>query len=243
MKYRSISFIIPVYNEEATLKLLLDKLIQLDLGIKKEYVVVDDASKDATPKILREYEKYDLKVITFSKNRGKSQAVKSGILASSGDLVVIQDADLEYDPNDLNKFVEIMQTGEVDIVYGNRFSMNNEVIYWLNWWGNTLLSFISRIFTNIHSPSWNGPRDMEVCYKMAVGDVFRDIAQGLTSTSRFGLEPEITAKFARYRLNGKNLRFRQIPIHYYPRTKKEGKKINVVRDGVRALWEIIKYNT
>jgi glycosyltransferase involved in cell wall biosynthesis len=239
--YKKLSFIIPVYNEEKTLVTLLDKVEQANLGIEKEVVLVDDGSTDGTLQILERYiNKPGYKVLYNEHNMGKSQTVKVGILASTGDLVVIQDADLEYDPAELDKFVQIFSKDEADVVYGNRFAKQNKVIYWQNWVGNTFLSYVSGLFTGLRSGMWT--RDMEVCYKMARGDVFRSIGQTIVSRSTFGLEPELSAKFSKFRLAGRKLRFRQLPISYYPRTIAEGKHMHAFKDGFKALWEIFRFN-
>jgi glycosyltransferase involved in cell wall biosynthesis len=241
MKYKKLSFVIPVYNEERTLEQLLAKVEAAELDIEKEIVLVDDGSRDRSPEILRKLStKPGYKVLFNESNSGKSQTVKHGLLATTGDLVVIQDADLEYDPEDLDEFVQTFQLTNVDIIYGNRFGKDNKVVYWQNWIGNTALSYFSALITGLRAGMWT--RDMEVCYKMVKGEVYREIAAELISRSRFGLEPELTALFSKYKLDGRHLRFRQIPICYYPRTLAEGKHMNAVKDGLKAGWEIIKFN-
>lgn len=237
-----ISFIIPIYNEEKTLVKLLHKVENAYLSnLEKEFVLVDDCSTDNTKKILADLNNRQGYTILHNKNNlGKSQSVKKGILNSTGDLVIIQDADLEYDPNDLEPFVELFMEDKVDLVYGNRFGKKNEVIYWQNWIGNTILSFISSILTLTRSGMYT--RDMEVCYKMCKGDIFRDIAANIVATSGFGLEPELTARFSKYKINGKHLRYQQVPISYKPRSVEEGKHLNAYKDGFRALLEIFRYN-
>jgi glycosyltransferase involved in cell wall biosynthesis len=240
--YNKISLVIPVYNEEKTLVQLLEKVEAVDFGnIEKEIILVNDGSKDKTSEILKKYEnKPGYKVIHNPQNMGKSQSVRNGIINSTGDLVVIQDADLEYDPENLKAFVELFQQDKVDLIYGNRFGKKNKVVYWQNWFGNKFLSLFSTLFTYPKASIWTS--DMEVCYKMANGEVFREIGKSIESKSTFGLEPELTAKFARARLNGKKLRFKQIPIDYYPRDAASGKKMNAFRDGFKAIWEIVKFN-
>ena len=238
-----ISIIIPAYNEEKTIKELLDKAISLNFGegVEKEVIVINDCSKDNTSEILSTVigEKYPIKVINNDVNLGKSRTVVKGILSSTGDYVVIQDADLEYDPNDLKIEYEYMILKGLDFVYGNRFNGNNKIVYKSFYFGNRLVSLASNVFTF--------PRlkesipDMEVCYKMVKGDIFRDIAKTMTAKTNFGFEPELTAKLARYKVNGKHLKFEVIPISYFPRTIEQGKKIRWV-DGVKAIIEIIKYN-
>jgi len=238
-----ISIIIPAYNEEKTIKELLDKVIFLNFGegVEKEVIVINDCSKDNTSHILSSLitKSYPIKIINNDVNLGKSRTVVKGILSSTGDYVVIQDADLEYDPNDLKIEYEYMILKRLDFVYGNRFNGNNKIVYKSFYLGNRLVSLASNVFTF--------PRlkesipDMEVCYKMVKGDIFRDIAKTMTAKTNFGFEPELTAKLARYKVNGNHLKFEVIPISYFPRTIEQGKKIRWV-DGVKAIIEIIKYN-
>jgi len=238
-----ISIIIPAYNEEKTIKELLDKVISLNFGegVEKEVIVINDCSKDNTSKILSTVigEKYPIKVINNDVNLGKSRTVVKGILSSTGDYVVIQDADLEYDPNDLKIEYEYMILKGIDFVYGNRFNGNNKIVYKSFYFGNRLVSLASNILT--YPRLRESIPDMEVCYKMVKGDIFRDIAKTMTAKTNFGFEPELTAKLARYKVNGKHLKFEVIPISYFPRTIEQGKKIRWV-DGVKAIIEIIKYN-
>lgn len=242
MTYKKLSFIIPIYNEEKTLEQLLAKVESVDLGnIQKEIVLVNDGSKDASAQILEKFASNPVyKVIHNPKNMGKSQTVRNGLLESTGDLVVIQDADLEYEPENLKEFVELFQQDKADVIYGNRFGKKNKIIYVQNWLGNTVLSLLSSLFTGFRSGMWT--RDMEVCYKMAKAEVFRDIAKTIVSTSTFGLEPELTAKFSKYKINNKHLRFKQVAIDYYPRSIEEGKKMHAIKDGLKAVREILKFN-
>ena len=237
-----ISFIIPIYNEEKTLVTLLEKVKKTNLGTTaKEVILINDYSTDSTREILdRLADEPDYIILHNEKNLGKSQSVKKGVLHSTGDIVVVQDADLEYNPVDLIPFVSLFLENKVDLVYGNRFGMKNEIVYWQNWMGNTILSIVSSFFTFVRSGIFT--RDMEVCYKMARGDVFREVAKSIQSKSGFGFEPEITARFSRYKLNGKRLRYRQIPISYKPRRIDEGKHLNAYKDGVRAMIEVFRYN-
>lgn len=245
----TLSFIIPAYNEERTLTQLLDKVVAVNFAgdIKKELIIVNDASKDKTFDVAQGFaashqtDKISIKVLNNPQNMGKSQTVKRGILNSSGKLVVIQDADLEYEPNDLVEFVAMFSADpELDLIYGNRFGKENKVIYWQNYWGNKFLTGMSNLFTWRHGLRVS---DMEVCYKMANGDIYRELAEGIKSKSNFGFEPEITAKFAQYRKqDGKRLKFAQIGINYYPRSKAEGKHMKAFRDGAKALGEIVRFN-
>jgi hypothetical protein len=158
---------------------------------------------------------------------------------------VVQDADLEYEPKELKLFVDLFKENpNLDIVYGNRFGKKNKVVYWQNWIGNRALTLISNIFT---LPNGLWVNDMETCYKMVRGDIFRDIAKTIESVSNFGLEPEVTAKLAKYRKkdktgNKQKLKLEQVPITYKPRTIAEGKHMSAWKDGLKALFEIIKFN-
>lgn len=245
MKTKKLSIIMPVYNEENTLKHIIDKVLGINWGLELELIIVNDCSKDRSAKILESYSKdKHVTVITNPKNIGKSQTVKRGIAASTGDLVAIQDSDLEYEPEDLLKIVDIFRTRAVDAVYGNRFGKNNKIIYYSNWIGNRALSLFSNLFTYARARMWTS--DMETCYKVIKGEIFRDIAATITSTTNFGLEPEITAKLARYKVKdskaSRHIKFAQIPINYHPRTIAQGKKMKGVSDGFKALYEIIIYN-
>lgn len=238
MKYSKLSIVVPVYNEENTLSNMVHKLMQVPFKIDTEVVMVNDASKDKSAVIMEELKKEfkSIKLLSNKKNVGKSQTVKKGILETTGDLVVIQDADLEYDPKELLDFVKIFEKENVDVVYGNRFGYSNEVVYFENWVGNTFLSGISSIFTGLRAGMWT--RDMEVCYKMAKGALYRELVRDLKATSNFGFEPEITSKFSKV----KGIKFKQIPVRYYPRTVSEGKKLHAWKDGVKALKEILRFN-
>ncbi len=241
----TLSIIIPAYNEEKTLEQIIQKVLDVKLvsGFKKEIIICNDCSKDNTLKIAKKLEKShkEIKVISNEKNLGKTQTVRAGILESTGDFVVIQDADLEYEPEDFAFMLKQTTKQNADVCYGNRFGKYNGVIYWKNFYGNLFLSIISSFFTSsrlrIFIP------DMEVCYKMIRGDVAREIAPDIVSTSNFGFEPEITAKLSRYqKKDSECLNFLILPISYYPRSIEEGKKMNAFKDGIKALWEIIKFN-
>lgn len=240
---KTLSIVVPIYNEEKTLAQLLDKVLEIDLpeNFQKEIILCNDCSKDSSQQIINDYcQKYDfIKSVKNPKNLGKTQTVKQGLLKSTGDWVVIQDADLEYDPQDL---VDMLREGlkkNCDVVYGNRFGQYNGVIYWKNFLGNLFLSIISNIFTikriRVFIP------DMEVCYKMFKGEVIREIAPKITATSNFGFEPEITARLGHYSKKD-HLKFLILPIAYYPRSIEEGKKMHAVKDGIKALFEIVRFN-
>lgn len=240
---QTLSIVVPIYNEEKTLTQLLDKVLEIDLpeSYQKEIILCNDCSKDSSQQIIDDYcQKYDfIKSVKNPKNLGKTQTVKQGLLKSTGDWVVIQDADLEYDPQDL---VDMLREGlkkNCDVVYGNRFGQYNGVIYWKNFLGNLFLSIISNIFTikriRVFIP------DMEVCYKMFKGKIIREIAPKITATSNFGFEPEITARLGHYSKKD-HLKFLILPISYHPRSIEEGKKMNAVKDGIKALFEIVRFN-
>lgn len=240
-----LSIIVPAYNEEKTLETLIHKVlqVQLPLDYQKEIIICNDCSRDRTEEIAsRLAAKYsEIKVLSNDRNLGKSQTVRRGIMESTGDYVIIQDADLEYDPEDFAVMLAELHRHRCDVGYGNRFGKDNGVVYVHNFVGNLFLSFISSIFTSfrLHVVI----PDMEVCYKMIPGQVARELASRITSTSNFGFEPEITARLSRYKkADGSRLKFLVMPVSYYPRTIEEGKKIRAVRDGLKALAEIFRYN-
>lgn len=224
-----LSVIIPCYNEERTIGAIIDA-VHASPYASKEIIVVDDCSRDNTRAILeREIASRVDRVIYHDVNQGKGAALRSGIQAATGDIVVIQDADLEYDPNEYPLLVEPILQGKADVVYGSRFmgGRPHRVLYFWHRVGNGVLTFLSNMFTNLDLT------DMETCYK-----VFRrEIIQGITiEENRFGFEPEITAKVARTRC-----RIYEVGISYYGRTYEDGKKIGW-NDGFRALYCIVKYN-
>lgn len=241
---KTLSFIIPAYNEEKTLEVLINKVLEAPLpaNVEKEIIIVNDCSKDSTGKIIDELgKKYkSIKPLHNEKNMGKSQTVRKGILNSTGEYIIIQDADLEYEPNEIQDLVKAVEDKSLDVVYGNRFGKKNKVIYFQNYAGNKFLSLVSNVFTYPRIKTWIP--DMEVCYKLIKGDVARSLAEGLTARSNFGFEPEITAKLSKYKQNGKHLSYAIVPISYYPRSVAEGKHMKAFRDGMKALKEIIAYN-
>lgn len=241
---KNLSIVIPIYNEEKTLEILVKKVLSIEFpnNIKKEIILVNDGSKDSSWKIIEGLAKEhnEITKLNNEKNSGKTQTVRNGILASTGDYVIIQDADLEYEPNEIVDLVNLAVDKNLDVVYGNRFGKKNKVIYMQNYIGNKLLSFISNLFTyfriKVYIP------DMEVCYKLIRGDIAREIGKTIESISNFGFEPEVTAKLTRFKLEGRHLKFGIVPISYYPRSIQEGKKMKAVEDGLKALWEIVKFN-
>lgn len=233
---KKLSIVVPVYNEEKTIKKVLQTLIELPLPkeVRKEIIVINDSSTDTTAEILRQYTVTSgVIILTNKENLGKAGAVKRGIMRSTGDYVVVQDADNEYYPYDLLRLLSKMLSDDsIDAIYGNRFHKRNRN-KGLNYAGNLFLTAVSNFLT---APYGLYVKDMEVCYKMIKGDLFRDIAQTLESNG-FEIEPEITAKLAKSRAKVHN-----VDIFYYPRGHKEGKKLNSFRDGRKALLQIFRSN-
>lgn len=234
----------PAYNEEKSLKEIIQLVqkVRFPSNISTEIIIVDDGSKDRTLEIATELAITHKNIVVFAqpKNMGKSQAVKKGIELSKGDFVIIQDADLEYDPNEIPAMLEMALNKSLEVVYGNRFGKKSKVIYWQNWIGNRSLSVFSNFFTYPRIKRWIP--DMEVCYKLVKGDVIRKIAKSIESKTMFGIEPEITAKLSKYKVDGRHLRVAVVPISYFPRTIKEGKKMKAFKHGTLALIEILKFN-
>jgi glycosyltransferase involved in cell wall biosynthesis len=246
--FSKISLVIPAFNEERSILSILEKVVEVKFprNIKKEIVIVNDCSTDETRTLLESYirknKRYaEFKLLDNPTNLGKSQTIKHGILHTTGDLVVIQDADLEYNPNDLIAFVNtFLEYPNVDVIYGNRFNRKNIFISPTHYLGNKFVTFLSNLLTFGRGFT---TKDMETCYKMAKGDLFRKLISTLESTTNFGLEPEITAKFSLYRrIDGKRLNFKQLDVHYKPRTQNDGKKMRWFKHGVEALKEIVYFN-
>jgi len=225
-----LSIIIPVYNENKTIIELIDKVLSVDLGdIQKEVIVVDDGSRDHTIQTLKNnIENKVTKVIYKEKNAGKGAAVRTGIENATGDFVIIQDADLEYDPSEYKILLQPIIDGFADVVYGSRFigGKPHRVVFYWHSRGNKFLTNFSNMFTNLNLT------DMETCYKLFKREIIDKIK---IEEKRFGLEPELTIKVARLKC-----RIYEVGISYYGRTFKEGKKINW-KDGFRAIYVIIKY--
>jgi glycosyltransferase involved in cell wall biosynthesis len=235
VKFATLSIIIPVYNEARTIHQILDLLRELQLtnAIAKEIILVDDCSADGSGDVIQRYAaRYptlNLQLRQHATNQGKGAALRTGIQAATGDYVIIQDADLEYDPEEYNLLIKPILKGFADVVYGSRFMGGNPHRILLFWHsiGNALLTFLSNMMTDLNLT------DMETCYKL----FRRDIIQGLTLVeNRFGFEPEVTAKVARV----PGVRIYEVGISYYGRTYAEGKKIGW-RDGFRAIYCILKY--
>jgi glycosyltransferase involved in cell wall biosynthesis len=236
MQFNTLSIVIPVYNEEKTIHLILDKVKQVALknNIKKELILVNDCSKDdskgaveryiqANPDLTIQYYEHEV-------NKGKGAALHTGISKAKGDYLIIQDADLEYNPEEYNLLIQPVLDGFADVVFGSRFIGGNphRILFYWHTIGNKFLTGLSNMFSNLNLT------DMETCYKL-----FRtDIIQGIKlKERRFGFEPEVTAKVARV----KKVRIYEVGISYYGRTFEEGKKISW-KDGFRAIYCIIKYN-
>lgn len=231
-----LSVIVPVYNEEATVADILDQIHEVELigDVTKEIVVVNDCSKDNTDAIVKKYladhPDYGIAYFSHEKNKGKGAALHTGIKNATGDFVIVQDADLEYDPNEWNILLKPMLDDVADVVYGSRFmgGKPHRILFYWHSRGNKFLTNLSNMFTNLNLT------DMETCYKM----FRREHIQSLRlRENRFGFEPEVTAKISRI----KGIRIYEVGISYYGRTYEEGKKINW-KDGFRAIYCILKYN-
>ena len=224
-----LSIVIPCYNESKTIRTIVDKVNGVPLD-DIEIIVVDDASTDGTRELLkREIEPLVSKIIYHEINMGKGAALRSGFNEATGDVIVVQDADLEYDPYELPLLLEPIISDKADVVFGSRFMSGHphRVIYFWHMVGNRFLTLLSNMFTNINLT------DMETCYKMFRAEVIKSVN---IEENRFGFEPEITAKIARG-----NYRIYEVGISYYGRTYGEGKKIGW-KDGIRAIYVILKYN-
>ena len=224
-----LSVVIPVYNEAATVSDVLQRV--RDCGVPCELIVVDDGSTDGTREVLEECRANDdFKLLLHAANQGKGAALKTGFAHARGDVVIVQDADLEYDPADYAKLIQPIIEGQADVVFGSRFiGGSHRVLYFWHWAGNRLLTLLSNISTNLNLS------DIETCYKVFRREIIQQIGPTLQE-KRFGIEPELTAKVARI----PGVRIYERPISYSGRTYAQGKKIGW-RDGVRALWCILKY--
>ena len=235
MKINKLSIIIPAFNEADTIHLILNKILSVTLtnNIKKEVIIVDDASTDKTKDRIKKYiennPKQNIKYFFHKENKGKGAALKTGISKASGELLIIQDADLEYDPTEYNLLLQPVIDGFADVVYGSRFmgSKPHRILFFWHTIGNKFLTFLSNMFTNLNLT------DMETCYKLFKTNMVQAIK---LKENRFGFEPEITAKISRI----PKIRIYEVGISYYGRTFEEGKKIGW-KDGVRAIYCIIKY--
>lgn len=226
-----LSVVIPVYNERQTLEELLKRVQAAETpGLEKEIIIIDDCSTDGTRQLLQSYEPH-YKVFYQTVNQGKGAAVTRGLREAAGDIVIIQDADLEYDPSEYQEILQPIVDDRADVVFGSRFIGNkpHRVLYYWHYFGNRLLTMLSNMFTNLNLT------DMETCYKAFNRQALDSIKDRLTAR-RFGIEPEITALVAK-----QHLRIYEVGISYFGRTYGEGKKINW-KDGFAAIYYIIKSN-
>ncbi len=233
---KKLSIIVPCYNEEAALEPIIEEVLAIDIGkTAKEIIIVDDKSSDDSFRIAEKLARKhpEIKTIFQERNTGKGAALKRGFIESTGDLVIVQDADREYDPRDYNLLLQIFREDRADIVFGSRFSGGapRRVVYLANTIANKLMTRLSALLSGLYVS------DIHTCYIMFDGDWIRSKAPKLRS-KRFGFNPEIVAKIAREK---ENLRICETSISYYGRTKAEGKKIGV-KDGLKAIWEIIYFN-
>lgn len=232
----TLSIVIPAYNEGATIHRILDKIQAVSLvdNIQKEVIIVNDCSRDNTEAAIQAYQLVNpalsISYYKHEKNMGKGAALRTGIQKAKGDWVIIQDADLEYDPQEYNLLLKPILDGFADVVYGSRFmgGKPHRILFFWHSIGNKLLTFVSNAFTNLNLT------DMETCYKLFKADIIQKIK---LKENRFGFEPEVTAKIARI----PKVRIYEVGISYYGRTYEEGKKIGM-KDAFRAIYCILKYN-
>lgn len=229
MSANCLSVVMPAYNEQATLATIVGKVLKVPYLL--EVIIVDDCSRDATPRIAEELAAQDERVryVRQARNGGKTEALKTGFGLTRGEIVIIQDADLEYDPAEIPDVIRPILENHADVVYGSRFLVRkaSRVLYYYHYLGNKGLTMLSNLLTNVNMT------DVETCYKAFRGDIIRNM---IITSRGFGFEIEVTAKVAKL-----GCRIYETPISYYGRTYEEGKKIGL-RDGFAALWFIVKYN-
>lgn len=224
-----ISIVIPCYNEITTIEAIIEKVLQVQLPLERELVIVDDCSTDQTRDYLCTLKGHDnIKIVFHETNKGKGAALQTGFSHATGDIIIIQDADLEYDPDEYPRLLKPILEGKADVVYGSRFAGgdSHRVLYFWHSIGNKLLTLLSNMFTDLNLT------DMEVCYKVFKRSILEKIE---LEEARFGFEPEFTAKVARL-----NYAIYEVGISYHGRTYEDGKKINW-KDGIRAIYVILKY--
>ena len=230
-EFKKLSIVIPVFNEERTLAILVSAVEKVDLPLEKEIIFVDDFSSDGSRSILSEYGNKH-KVIFLDKNQGKGAAVKRGFEAATGDIVLIQDADLEYNPRDYRDLIKPIMNGKADVVYGSRFlksELHNKLVYKRGYLFSRALNWMSNVLSGVRLT------DMYTCYKVFSKDAINKIYPHIKS-KRFGIDPELTAWVGKA-----DLKVVEVPISYQGRTYEEGKKINW-KDGLAAIWHIIRFN-